>query len=77
MGRKIFTYAWKKRNKFFYSVRGVKRAFAWELLLFDIKIPKRDNKVEALKNPIRYLESHGWEWVKLTDKEKAEVNENT
>lgn len=67
MGEKIFKYAWTNGHKTFLSVwwNGVKNALAEDLICMgDIEIPYKDKK-KALKNPAKYLTTHGWKWIKL------------
>lgn len=65
MGIKNLTRKWQKGNKVFPSVYGVKKDFAYELILMgDITVPIKD-KDYTLKYPDKYLESKGWKWSKL------------
>jgi hypothetical protein len=73
MGTKKLIRAWKKGNKEFPSVYGVKDLYAKELLLTGgIKIPKRqvrgfgvtDIRQVSPKKAAQILQALGWEWVK-------------
>ena len=70
MGLKTFTRAWKKDKIIFPSVYGVKDMYAFDLLANEeIKMSASDYKKFSIKTTdkeaSRYLESHGWEWVKI------------
>lgn len=78
MSTKRISNAWKKGNRSFHSVYGVKDLYGRELLYMnDISIPKSDYKVLGIKSiqdviniserkTSRYLESKGWKWIKLS-----------
>ncbi|MFA7218976.1 MAG: hypothetical protein WC119_00425 [Synergistaceae bacterium] len=77
---KKLTMAWKKGEKEFHSIYGVKNDFALELLIMKaIPISMKDASKLGLKNTSsdqivtfitakeasKYLESKGWKWVNI------------
>ena len=82
MAIKTLCRAWIKGDTTFPSVFGVKDAYAWELLVMkDICMPLAEAKKLDLhgnssaqisritiKEASKYLETHGWKWIKWSEK---------
>ena len=65
MGIKKLTRQWTNNVASFPSVYGVKNGFAHDLIVTgEIEVPQKDQQ-RAMKNPSQYLESKGWQWVKI------------
>ena len=77
MGKKNQSWCWRKGNRIFYSVPGVKGAYAADLLfLQDIRVNNPDRKKFRLpprsfrlyvsnRKAIKILESKGWKWERI------------
>lgn len=75
MGMKIFKYKWTKGKRNYYSVPGVKTAYALDLLIMkDIKLPNVNVLNISPRKAAKLLEADGWKWEKISDKEYYLVN---
>ena len=85
MGKKNQSWCWRKGNRKYFSVSGVKGAYARELLYFEqIRINNVDRKrfkiwpygsgglggLPTSRQSARLLESKGWKWIKYVEEYK-------
>jgi len=78
MSKKNLSWCWRKGNRIFYSVSGVKSVYALDLLIMhDIPINDADRKrfklaprpytpgYKSCEQAVKILQSKGWNWEKI------------